>query len=63
MPKRLLKTKEVLEMIGMGSTKFYRIIKDETEDFPKPVITGHTNLYDIEDINAWIDAKKSAHAA
>jgi|GEM_PF-5035127 len=63
MEKRLLTTKDVLTVLGIGRTKLYEIINDPSEQFPQPVMTGWANRYDRKDIDQWIESKKLTRAS
>lgn len=55
-PPRLLTVQGVAARIGFGKTWIYEQVAAGT--FPAPLMFGRFPRWDIEDIDAWVDAKK-----
>jgi prophage regulatory protein len=57
---RFVRTRQVLEMIGVSRTTLWRTVQEGS--FPQPVqVTGRNGHYDLEAVDAWIRAR--AHGA
>lgn len=61
MTRRLLKVHEVAALVGFSKSWVYQEIR--TGNFPPPIYFGRIARWDIEDIDAWIAARKSARQA
>jgi prophage regulatory protein len=49
---RLLRTRDVMQMLGVGRTTLYRWMGDGK--FPAPIKIGETNRWHLSEIEAWI---------
>ncbi|MCW9709984.1 MULTISPECIES: helix-turn-helix transcriptional regulator [Avibacterium] len=49
----LLTLKELQAMKIGGRTKIYHLVK--SGDFPKPIKIGKRSLWQLEDVQAWLD--------
>jgi prophage regulatory protein len=59
--RRLLRRKQVLEMIGMGRTALVEAVK--RGDFPAPIVLfehGRSLVWDADEVEAWIEARFAA---
>jgi len=59
---RLLRKKEVMEVLGVKNTKFWQITQDPT--FPRPINLGpRMPAWSRNEIQKWIASKKEARDA
>ena len=58
--RRLLCTQDLAKLLGRTPDWFYRNRKNliETEGFPQPVRGLGTSMWDVEAVEAWLDAQR-----
>jgi prophage regulatory protein len=52
--ERLIRLPQVLDMIGLGKTMLYKMMK--TGEFPQPRKIRHLSVWVESEVQAWIDA-------
>jgi len=63
MKRRFLRKKDLLDMLGIGSTTFERWCNDKRLQLPIPIKIGGVRLWDAEEIENWIKTTKAAAVA
>lgn len=57
--KRLLTVKEAAEYLGLASQTVYNAISRKADGFcVKPIRIGKKPLFDLRDLDAWIESQK-----
>jgi len=57
---RLIRLPELMSMVGLGKTSIFGLAK--TGRFPKPLKIGRASVWEIGDIERWIEAQQHARA-
>ena len=61
MARKLLKTRDVLDELGISNMTLWRWIKAGT--FPQPIKVGSRNAWTRADLDLWIESRRAKPAA